>query len=83
MCAGDTVMDTCQGDSGGPLEVKLYAYHKLIPFVVGITSFGSAACGSEMPSVYTRVSSYVHWIESQVNETFNPLSKLLSIKTSS
>jgi secreted trypsin-like serine protease len=73
LCAGDPVMDTCQGDSGGPLEIKLYAKSKLIPFVVGITSYGSI-CGAKIPGVYTRVSSYIPWIESVVNETFDPLS---------
>jgi secreted trypsin-like serine protease len=76
LCANDPVMDTCRGDSGGPLEIKLYAKFKLIPFVVGITSFGSR-CGKNIPGVYTRVSSYIPWIESVVNETFDPLSKFL------
>jgi transmembrane protease serine 9 len=82
LCAGDPVMDTCQGDSGGPLENRLFFYDKLIPFVVGITSFGSSACGSKTPSVYTRVSSYISWIKEIVNEDFDPLSKYQDLKTS-
>ncbi|KAH8349062.1 hypothetical protein KR084_000495 [Drosophila pseudotakahashii] len=64
--------DTCQGDSGGPLQLNLerrrrrhrsrrhYRY-----YLVGITSYG-AYCRSELPGVYTRVSSYVDWIASIV-----------------
>jgi secreted trypsin-like serine protease len=74
LCAGDHDMDTCEGDSGGPLETKLYFNSKLIPFVVGITSFGFI-CGKNIPAVYTRVSSYIEWIQSEVNETFDKLSK--------
>uniref|UniRef100_W8B106 Serine protease snake n=1 Tax=Ceratitis capitata TaxID=7213 RepID=W8B106_CERCA len=63
LCAGDPEnrRDTCQGDSGGPLIMKVdrditYSY------VVGITSFGQA-CGGAPPSIYSRVSAYIDWIE--------------------
>ncbi|XP_039433007.1 serine protease snake-like [Culex pipiens pallens] len=57
--------DTCQGDSGGPVQVVTdnagCTYH-----VVAITSTGGA-CGVEnSAAVYTRVSSYVDWIEKVV-----------------
>ncbi|XP_062141278.1 serine protease snake [Drosophila sulfurigaster albostrigata] len=63
MCAGDLrgVGDTCQGDSGGPLLMR----SKNQWFVVGITSLGQG-CASGPPSIYTRVSSYLDWIESIV-----------------
>ncbi|XP_055643804.1 uncharacterized protein LOC129779998 [Toxorhynchites rutilus septentrionalis] len=61
ICAGDERMDTCPGDSGGPLQVKLLHNGKMSPFVVGITSFGTA-CGLSTPGVYTRVSAYFDWI---------------------
>jgi secreted trypsin-like serine protease len=67
-------MDTCEGDSGGPLEIKLYGQSKLIPFLVGLTSFG-IGCATDSPGVYTRVSSYIDWIETAVNETFDPISR--------
>lgn len=66
ICAGSLRdnRDTCQGDSGGPLEVvtdqKGCTFH-----IIGITSTG-AGCGSAVPSIYTRVSSYIDWIESIV-----------------
>jgi secreted trypsin-like serine protease len=77
LCAVDPIMDTCQGDSGGPLQIELYANGKMIPFLAGLTSYGSSACGSEIPSVYTRISSYIPWIEEIVNKTFDPLGKKL------
>ncbi|XP_055542126.1 uncharacterized protein LOC129727892 isoform X2 [Wyeomyia smithii] len=61
ICAGDKFMDTCPGDSGGPLQIKLLHNGKVSPFLVGVTSFGSA-CGTSTPGVYTRVSSYYQWI---------------------
>ncbi|XP_050093241.1 uncharacterized protein LOC126576137 [Anopheles aquasalis] len=63
MCAGDIRMDTCPGDSGGPLEVKLLHNSKMTPFIVAITSFGTA-CGQSLPGVYTKVASYIPWIRS-------------------
>ncbi|XP_035779125.1 uncharacterized protein LOC118459650 [Anopheles albimanus] len=63
MCAGDIKMDTCPGDSGGPLEVKLLHNTKVTPFIVAITSFGTA-CGQSLPGVYTKISSYIPWIRS-------------------
>ncbi|XP_065073166.1 uncharacterized protein LOC135697427 isoform X2 [Ochlerotatus camptorhynchus] len=71
MCAYDSKMDTCLGDSGGPLQIKLMSNHRSTPYVVGITSFGMF-CGTEAPSVYTRVSSYVSWIETETGESFSP-----------
>uniref|UniRef100_A0A6E8W5E3 Peptidase S1 domain-containing protein n=1 Tax=Anopheles coluzzii TaxID=1518534 RepID=A0A6E8W5E3_ANOCL len=61
LCAGDKTMDTCPGDSGGPLQVKLVKAFRLIPFLVGVTSFGKA-CGLYLPGVYTKVSKFGAWI---------------------
>ncbi|XP_052132727.1 brachyurin-like [Frankliniella occidentalis] len=57
---------TCEGDSGGPLVV----YEKDgKPTLVGLTSFGiSLGCEVSWPSVFTRVSSYVDWIEAGIKE---------------
>ncbi|XP_053668020.1 uncharacterized protein LOC128718415 [Anopheles marshallii] len=55
------VGDTCQGDSGGPLQIMDDGKYKL----VGVTSFGNG-CGSNTPSVSTRVAAYIDWIESIV-----------------
>lgn len=53
-------------DSGGPLQLSKtvntdFKYYEII----GITSFGRF-CASGTPGVYTRVSSYIDWIESNV-----------------
>lgn len=64
LCAGDPrgISDACQGDSGGPLvTVSKEGQNRL----VGVTSFGRG-CGSPVPGVYVRVSSYLDWIESVV-----------------
>ncbi|KAJ3665167.1 hypothetical protein Zmor_000677 [Zophobas morio] len=68
ICAGDASgRDTCPGDSGGPLyfQRECGSSCDILPHfvVVGVTSFGKG-CGSEHSiGVYTRVSSYVPWIE--------------------
>ena len=49
---------SCSGDSGGPLSCKVGDDWKL----AGVTSWGSYTCTPELPSVYTRVSTYVDWI---------------------
>ncbi|XP_068081115.1 serine protease persephone isoform X2 [Anabrus simplex] len=54
--------DTCRGDSGGPLSFKPVAATQ-IHSIVGITSFGPNPCSSNIPSIYTRVSKYLNWIE--------------------
>lgn len=78
-CANDKTgknMDTCQGDSGGPLEFNMVTKRSNgdlveVPVLVGITSFGIAGCGNSIPAVYTRVSSYIEWIEHETNQTLH------------
>lgn len=49
----------CSGDSGGPLAGN--------GKIVGIVSWGLVPCGSEgAPSVYTKVSSFVDWINEHI-----------------
>lgn len=50
---------TCHGDSGGPLV----ADGKLI----GIVSWGNP-CANDSPDVFTRVSSYVDWVNANINK---------------
>ncbi|KAG5881234.1 hypothetical protein JTB14_035490 [Gonioctena quinquepunctata] len=50
----------CNGDSGGPLvhDGKL----------IGVSSWGFKPCGQKAaPSVFTKVSNYIHWIRKQMN----------------
>ncbi|GAB0087374.1 serine protease snake-like isoform X1 [Sergentomyia squamirostris] len=63
LCAGYQGKDTCLGDSGGPIQVvtpgNICIFH-----ILGIVSTGKF-CGSvNTPGIYTRVSSYLDWIES-------------------
>ncbi|MCH8544659.1 MAG: serine protease [Alcanivorax sp.] len=61
ICAGsDLAKDTCNGDSGGPLIM----YHEGQHWLMGVTSYGSADCGTPgVPGVYTAASSYAGWME--------------------
>lgn len=55
---------SCSGDSGGPLTQK--DGDKAI--VLGATSWGYFPCGDEpAPSVYTRVSAYIPWIQDKMS----------------
>lgn len=54
-----------QGDSGGPLQITS-PNNDCVFYVVGITSFGKVCGAARSPGVYTRVSSFIPWIESIV-----------------
>lgn len=62
ICAGwRQGQDTCSGDSGGPL-IAFDDVQNV--FQIGVLSWGSEKCGEGgFPAVYTRVSSYIPWIE--------------------
>ncbi|XP_073525130.1 chymotrypsin-like elastase family member 1 [Phyllobates terribilis] len=63
ICAGgDGVKSSCFGDSGGPLNCAVNGVYQ----VHGIVSFGSSlGCNYlRKPSVFTKVSSYISWINS-------------------
>jgi secreted trypsin-like serine protease len=51
--------DSCQGDSGGPLVTRKKSGDW---YQIGIVSFGTRICGRGSPGVYTRVTSFIHWI---------------------
>jgi prostatin (serine protease 8) len=51
----------CSGDSGGPLAQD--------DTVIGIVSWGFTPCGSEgAPSVYTKVSNFIDFINENVSD---------------
>ncbi|KAM7028344.1 chymotrypsin-like elastase family member 1 [Acridotheres tristis] len=65
VCAGgDGVRSGCQGDSGGPLHCAVNGQYQ----VHGVTSFvSSQGCNVlRKPTVFTRVSAYVSWINSVI-----------------
>uniref|UniRef100_A0A2A4JQ23 trypsin n=1 Tax=Heliothis virescens TaxID=7102 RepID=A0A2A4JQ23_HELVI len=67
LCAGELRggKDTCQGDSGSPLQIASKE-NSCIFRIVGVTSFGRNCAEQGKPAVYTRVASYIDWIESVV-----------------
>ncbi|CAG4955726.1 unnamed protein product [Parnassius apollo] len=71
LCAGKLAggVDACQGDSGGPLQVKISLptnNQGSIHYLIGVTSFGIGCARANTPGIYTRVSSFIDWIEDTV-----------------
>lgn len=64
MCALNRVIhsDACQGDSGGPLFIR---HLNGMSTLLGIISFG-VSCGTDLPGVYTRIASYIDWMENTI-----------------
>ena len=66
ICAGDVNnggLDSCQGDSGGPLLVE--SATETVQ-QIGIVSFGQGCAQPQTAGVYTKVSNYQDWIESNI-----------------
>ena len=64
ICAGysNGGNDACQGSIGDPLFTSQNDQFILY----GIASFGVGCPSSELPGVYTRVDSYLGWINQQI-----------------
>ncbi|XP_028261104.1 elastase-1-like [Parambassis ranga] len=62
VCAGGGAEAGCNGDSGGPLNCLVNGRY----YVHGIASFvsGSGCNTPKKPTVFTRVSAYIDWINS-------------------
>ncbi|KAM4700141.1 chymotrypsin-like elastase family member 1 [Discoglossus pictus] len=66
VCAGgDGLTAGCFGDSGGPLNCDVNGVYQ----VHGVTSFvSSSGCNAYLkPTVFTRVSAYISWINNTIN----------------
>lgn len=65
ICAGfrNGGKDACHGDSGGPLLSRLNGQY----VVVGVVSTGIGCARPLLPGLYSRVSSYIGWIERHIN----------------
>ena len=75
ICAGFEAggQDTCQGDSGGPI---IYASQGQY-YQAGVVSFGNGCAEANAPGVYSRVSSFIDWINQKTEgvsyrQTINP-----------
>ena len=70
LCAGfpQGGVDTCQADSGGPLIVPSGSGFAL----AGITSFGKGCAQPNFYGVYTRVSSFVGFVQSVIGSAPSP-----------
>ncbi|XP_074135799.1 tryptase alpha/beta-1-like isoform X2 [Sminthopsis crassicaudata] len=71
LCAGKPLVDSCQGDSGGPLVCKVGDSWKQ----AGVVSWGLGCGIPHRPGLYTRVSSYVDWINEHISPQF-PISPI-------
>ena len=68
ICArGPENKDSCNGDSGGPLMRLDLSNGKFE--LIGITSFGTRACDSLTPGVYTKISKYLDFIRKYITES--------------
>lgn len=68
ICAqGNERESVCNGDSGGPLVLK--SDNRTL---IGVTSFGHiSGCDRGIPQGFSRVTSYLKWIEETTGITAN------------
>ncbi|XP_050675296.1 phenoloxidase-activating factor 3-like [Leptidea sinapis] len=63
ICAGGkNGTDTCAGDSGGPLLGRIEKDNRTNWYLYGVTSVGASRCGTERPTLYTRITKVMDWI---------------------
>lgn len=64
ICAGVPAggIDACQGDSGSPLSVDAAG----VPVLAGLTSVGFECGRADFPGIFTRVTSFVTWLQQYV-----------------
>lgn len=69
ICAGgEQDRDSCGGDSGGPLmrDFRDTRGNQYV-YLAGLVSYGPTQCGMRgWPGVYTRITSYLNWIQNNI-----------------
>ncbi len=72
-CAGKVQggQDSCQGDSGGPIFFKNSSGEYV---QAGIVSWGYGCAVARKPGVYTQLSNYIGWIQSNIPDLYIPRS---------
>merc|ERR1739838_9194 len=67
ICAGmkQGGTDACTGDSGGPYACRNDAGRYVL---TGIVSYGIGCARKKYPGVYTKVSEFVPWIATKIEE---------------
>jgi len=74
ICAGaEQGRDSCRGDSGGPLYLKRVSnltgqvlVRESPWYLIGVVSFGTRVCGNGSPGIYSRVQSFLPWIQETI-----------------
>lgn len=63
-CAGGEIgQDACNGDGGSPLSCLVDGYYEL----TGIVSWGYKCGSKDLPGLYSKVSTFVGWINQIVS----------------
>ncbi|XP_011560715.3 collagenase isoform X1 [Plutella xylostella] len=65
--SGNHAVGTCQGDTGGPLVVETGSNFQKV--LIGVSAFGfghTSSCQAGLPSVFTRVTTYMTWINARL-----------------
>lgn len=63
ICSGSSALNTPCNDDGAPLVITERLKGKV---QIGVFSYSAEDCSSGLPSVYTRLTSYIKWIEDNV-----------------
>ncbi|CAL8088726.1 unnamed protein product [Orchesella dallaii] len=66
LCAALPEEDPCKGDSGGPLIVKCSSTDTFTQ--IGIISHGEGCAVQDFPAIFTRVSSFIDWIQQNTQD---------------
>ncbi|XP_064611960.1 fibrinolytic enzyme, isozyme C-like [Liolophura sinensis] len=62
ICIYEESKSACNGDSGGPMVCQYGG----VTYLAGITSWGVSTCSGEYPSVYTRVTYFLDWVNTNI-----------------